>query len=71
MVLLTTALGSPMCFNDTTFLAITSCAVVAMYAAYALPILARVASGRTYFIPGPFYLGGWVGGWVGEWSGAQ
>lgn len=57
MVLLTTAIAIPMCFNETTFLAITSCAVVAMYAAYALPVAARIASGSTYFLPGPFYLG--------------
>ncbi|GLC71376.1 hypothetical protein PLESTF_001108800 [Pleodorina starrii] len=57
MLVLTTLLATPMCFNAFVFPAVTSFAVVGCYLAYALPVLCKLSTGVRYFLPGPFHLG--------------
>jgi len=47
-------------FSGTAFSSLAGASVIGLYTSYAAPILLRITSGRSKFIPGPFSLGRWA-----------
>ncbi|GLC70050.1 hypothetical protein PLESTF_000917400 [Pleodorina starrii] len=60
MLVACAVLAVPMCFEPNVFPIVTSFAVLACYAAYGVPVVCKLTTGRRHFLPGPFQLRPWL-----------